>query len=130
MSFGAPLPDVKFVEPQEQSRRQQEFDAIMNGPRASDELSLRLKRCFGAMRILLSFLDQYGQVGFQILDKWWYNIGVSRIQTRFLGRGFYTHDKVYYIKSDFDHSIWCYTTSTQKMKRIDCRESLVAKKFI
>ena len=72
----------------------------MRGPRASNELSLRVKRCFGAMRVLFTFFDQYGQVGFQALDKWWYNIGVSRIQTRFLGRGFYTHDKVYYIKSE------------------------------
>ena len=83
------------------------------------------------MRVLLSFYDQFAQVVvFQSLDKWWYNIGVSRIQTRFLGRGFYTHDKVYFINDAQRRCISCYTTATQNIKHITTQDYMPATKYI
>ena len=51
---------------------------------------------------------------FQSLDKWWYDIGVGRVQTRFLSKGFYVHDKVFFIQSGKQEHMQCYIPGTKK----------------
>ena len=94
-----------------------DFEQIMQGPQANESLSLRFKKCLGAMRVLLSFFDQYSQLKvFQGLDKWWYDVGVGRIQTRWLSRGFYVHDKVFFIQADRQERMQCYIPQKKRIE--------------
>lgn len=49
---------------------------------ASKELCRKMYTSFGAMRETMEFLNEIEQVVLQALNKWWYVIGVGRVQTR------------------------------------------------
>ena len=45
-------------------------------------LCFNLVTSYGGMTEVMSFMTQLEQLKFQQLNKWWYTLGVSRIQTR------------------------------------------------
>ena len=52
------------------------------------------------MRILLSYLDEKQKIKWQLLSKWWYDIGVGRVQTRLP-----TKNPIFAIKSSFSAKV-------------------------
>ena len=68
---------------------------MMNAP---EELSTRIKTSFGAMRNILSYLEEKEKTRWQCLDKWFYNVAISRCQVRILTANYYIHEKVYFMK--------------------------------
>ena len=45
-------------------------------------LCKKFYQSYGAMTIVMSYLPQIERVFLQILNRWWYNRGVARIQVR------------------------------------------------
>ena len=56
----------------------------------SADLGLRLLQSFGSMRVTMGFLEPLEQIWMQLICKWFYIYGVSRVQTRIsLGKKFF-----------------------------------------
>ena len=47
-----------------------------------EEVCQRIIKSFGAMTVTLEFLEPIEQLKMQVLSTYWYNIAVSRVQTR------------------------------------------------
>lgn len=47
---------------------------------------------YGAMTEVLSFYGEIEVLRYQQLSKWWYSVGVSRVQTRLILTQFYEHE--------------------------------------
>lgn len=50
----------------------------------TSQLPRGLDQCYGAMAMIMGYLPLTEQLRLQSLDKWWYNIGVSRVQWCFV----------------------------------------------
>ena len=78
-------------------------------------------RSYGAMNVIMAFLRPSESICLQQLDKWWYQNGVSRVQTSVKPRGklFIFHDMDCYLNSGWKLIVYNSMTGEVKHSKID-----------
>lgn len=65
-----------------------------------EALSIRnvLAGSYGCMITVLSYFESLEKLKLQLLSKWWYQVGIGRIQTKFMLLTLPLYKKVYYLR--------------------------------